>query len=171
MKTLQFTLILLLLACSGTAESTSKTKLVKIDADSINHSTKAKEWLEFSIDKYFNQDLTDWSSITTSEYNEYKLDMINAIYSDNLSLDYLNAKWSHKYEVGEDQLGLGFLFDSQDYYKIVIQENNPIPSKIEDQYMFNITLCDTQTKQCYESIITVIKGKESYAIDNVIEKF
>lgn len=135
------------------------------------NAAQAKVWLEHAILEYFNQELNDWSFMTTAEYNEFKIDMINSIYWHGIELDSLKKKWSNKYEVTADKTGVGFLIGAQDYKSIVIKTCKTIPSKVEGEYLFKLVLCDTGYDQCYESDVTVIEHNGSYAINDVREYY
>lgn len=147
-------------------QSTAKDDIV-----SNYNSEQAKIWLESAIKKYFDQELNDWSFMTTKEYDEYKTDMINTIYSRGIELDSLKKKWSFKYEVTEKKAGVGFLIGTQDYYSILIKTCRALPSSTKGEYLFKLILCDTGYGQCFESDVTVIEDNGSYAIDDVKEYF
>jgi len=186
MKKILFFAILTLASCSENIEASDvKEKIVHTETDELSNSDRnnnqivepsdnserVQVWLEQSIGEYFDQDLTDWSFMTTSEYNEYKIDMINSIYSHGIELDSLKKKWSYKYEVVSDRTGVGFLIGAQDYINITIKNCKSLPSNNRGEYLFKIILCDTGYDECYESDVTVIEYNNTYVIDNVKEYF
>jgi len=144
---------------------------VKAETALNENPQQAEKWLKSAIEAYFNQELNDWSFMTTAEYNEYKIDMINSVYVHGIELDSLRKKWSFKYEVTEKRIGVGFLIGAQDYSNIVIKTCNLLSSNEKGGYFFKLILCDTDYDQCYESDVTIVEYEGSYAIDNVKEYY
>lgn len=184
MNKILFFAVLALVSCSsGMNESNLEAENEQIDIDeqltsdlddsdqSTGDSEQAKIWLERSINEHFEQELNDWSSMATKAYYEYKTDMINSNFSHGLELDALKKKWSHKYEVSADRVGVGFLIGAQDHTSIEIKTCKALPSEVEGEYLFKLVLCDKGYDQCYESDVTVIEYDDSYAIDDVKEYY
>jgi hypothetical protein len=147
------------------------TKKLEIEKNSSDNSELAQAWLEKAILEYFNQEINDRGSITTKDYDEYKGDMINSVYSHGLDLDALKEKWTHKYDVSANNSGVGFLIGAQDYLTIIIKSCTLVASPNKGELLFNLVLCDTGYDECYESDITVVPYNGLFAIDNVKEYF
>ena len=97
--------------------------------------------------------------------------MINSIYSHGIDLEVLKEKWSYKYDVSDEKAGLGFLIGAQDYYNIIINSCTPLNTSSKTDYLFRLVLCDTGYDECFESEVTVISYRGSFAIDDVTEGF
>ncbi|XOV68275.1 MAG: hypothetical protein ACFHU9_03675 [Fluviicola sp.] len=184
MYKLLFVIILAFISCSENksesildkekiqnAELDDESMTIRDDSEVNDNSEQAKRWLETAIKEYFDQELNDWSFMTTDEYYEYKIDMINSVYAHGIAIDSLEKKWSYKYEVSEKKTGVGFLIGAQDYYNVVIQTCSTLPSIKKGNYLFKLVLCDTGYDQCFESDVTVIEYNNSYAIDDVKEYY
>lgn len=179
MNKLFFLIILVLTSCSndnGTLDESTLSELKSLpSSDSISSQTidsgQAKIWLEQAIKTYFQQEINDMSFMTTAEYNEYKIDMMNSPFSHGIELDSLKKKWSHKYEVTQEKANVGFLINAQDYFNITIKTCMVLPSDSEEKVVLKLILCDTGYDKCHESDVTVIEYGDSYAIDDVEEHF
>ncbi len=134
------------------------------------NANAAEQWLRNALTYYFAQELSDRSTITTSDFDEYKGDMMNAYYTHGIPMDSLKKKWGHKYEVSKEKALDGFLINAHDYINIVINKCELISSN-EGKYIFNVILYDTGFETYSESDLTVIHHKGSFAIDDSKEFF
>ena len=180
-----FVLFVVIASCSEDANNdqghTQDDPILEVNSEWLDNSEKekpssnktdsAKNWLTEAIDKHFNQGVNDFSLITTDEYYGYKIDVINSNFSHGIDLDSIKNKWSHKYEVSQDDIDVGFLIDAQDNGKIEIESCVLRNSSRNSILLFSVSLYDTLFKSHYKSDITVIPYNGSYAIDDVKENF
>ena len=111
----------------------------------------------------------DFKLITTGEYFGLKSDLINSNYEHGIDLDSIRKKWSYKYAISAEDIGVGFLIDAQDNGQIEVESCKLLNTKVSSSYLFRVSLYDTLFKTHHKSDITVVPYNGSYAIDYVRE--
>lgn len=179
MKKIAVLFLIVLISISCQNKPTKQDQLVEkttIENNKIENnqasenSESAKKWLIETIKTYFKKDFPKMTGITTITYEEYKTEATNVDLETDVAMTQteFENKWKNKYDTKYSGIGFGFLISGQDWGKIEITKCNLL-SEIDDSYIFQTILSDTEFKTDYKRDIKIIKSGNSFLIDDVKE--
>jgi len=158
------------IACNTDEKSVSETKQqTETTPTPKDKSTEAKKWLMQAIEKYFNTPESNYQTITTPQYYEYKNDATNVDLDGGMTLQAFQTKWNTKYDTKYAGVGVGFFISGQDYGKISVTKCDAIASSQANQYRFDVQIDDTEMKAKYHREIVLVEVNNSFLIDDVKE--
>lgn len=168
-------------------ESTGK-EIETIILDSINNQAKldsiekqmnldedvsrGKKWLKTNIESAFNSD-DDYNKILaifTKQYSEFKSDAINVHYDteDSLTPEQFKKKWEKIYNLQLTN-NYSILIGLDDYEKVIVK--SIVPTKtVENGFWYKITLLETSFNETIEREVRIVKVRNSFLIDEVLER-
>ncbi len=146
------------------------TLLVSTTLSSAQKASKAKDWLIFTIEEFFEQDsLQHFKEITTEQYAEYKQDALCVVYDCNNSLteEQFEQKWNGVYDTSYAGFGKSFLIGQQDWGQISMSKCELTSQPEESIFVFDTVVEDTIFKQTYSIEIVVEETRSGFKIDDV----
>ena len=174
MKYLYSIAVILLLSCqqNNNPVNNNQDKLQNEITPSLTKidSTSSKEWVIKVIREYFNGKNNDMSTITTPEYNSFKMDAMNVDLGidGSLTSEQFTKKWSDKFPLETHPTQIGFLISAQDWGKISVPRI--IVKTINDNSItFETIINDDEYETSYQRDIHVIQNDGKYFIADVLE--